>query len=223
MPVVIPDIVIEATGLTKSFAAAPVLRGIDLTIRTGSTAITGPSGSGKSTLLALLGLMSRRDGGRLRIFGTDVALRPSAATVNGVRSRMAWLPQLPIVLPGRSSLDNVLTGVRARRAVVQADVDSAYALFGRLGIEHLADRNVSVLSGGELQKVALVRALTVSPDIILADEPTASLDETSTRSTIDALMTAAAHSSLVVASHDPAVAAACERVIAIRDGVVDAR
>ena len=213
--------VIRARRVCKSFGRVPVLRGVDLAIKRGdSTAITGPSGSGKSSLMALLGLLAHRDSGELTILGVDVPLRPSSRLIAQHRHRMAWLPQLPMAWPGRTCLDNALLGLRQRATVSEADVQFAAELFDRLGIGHLTSRDVSVLSGGELQKVALVRALVVRPDIILADEPTASLDGASTHAVIDALTNAGQLSTLVVASHDPAVTGACTTVITMRDGRV---
>ena len=213
--------VVDCAGVRKAFGASGVLHGVDLTVRGGaSVAITGPSGSGKSTLMAVLGLLTHRDGGALRLFDVDVAPRASARTVIGLRRRMAWLPQLPLVLPGRTCLDNALSGIRARREVTSDDLDSATALFARLNISDLLHRDISVLSGGEFHKVALVRALLVGPELLLADEPTASLDGSSTEAVVDALRAAATLSTLVVATHDPAVTQACERVITLRDGVV---
>ena len=213
--------VVECIGVTKSFGETEVLRGVDLTIEAGtSTAITGPSGSGKSTLMAVLGLLTRRDSGALSVLGVDVAPRAPARTVIELRRRMAWLPQLPLVLPGRTCLDNALSGIRARRAVCRDDVDTATALFARLGISHVLHRDVSVLSGGEFHKVALVRALAVRPELLLADEPTASLDGSSTHAAVDALHEATTRCTLVVASHDPAVTQACQRVITLHDGAL---
>lgn len=213
--------VVECVAVTKSFGAGDVLRGVDLTISGGaSVAITGPSGSGKSTLMAVLGLLTRRDSGALRLLDVEVAPRTPARTVIGLRRRMAWLPQLPLVLPGRTCLDNALSGVRARRDVSGDDLAAATALFARLGISELRHRDISVLSGGEFHKVALVRALLVGPELLLADEPTASLDGSSTETVVDALRAAAALCTLVVATHDPAVTQACERVVTLRDGVV---
>ena len=213
--------VVACSGVTKSFGTSEVLRGVDLTISRGaSVAVTGPSGSGKSTLMAVLGLLTRRDGGALQLLDVEVAPRASARTVIGLRRRMAWLPQLPLVLPGRTCLDNALSGIRARRDVTSDDILSATALFARLGISELRHRDISVLSGGEFHKVALVRALLVCPELLLADEPTASLDGSSTEAVVDALRAAARLCTLVVATHDPAVTQACERVVTLRDGVV---
>lgn len=209
-------------GLKKAFGSTEVLRSADLSINFAeATVITGPSGSGKSTLMAILGLLSPRDGGELRMLGTDISLRPASSTVMSLRRRMAWLPQLPMVLPGRTCLDNSLVGMRARRALTPTDIDFARELFTRLGVEHLGHRDVSVLSGGELQKVALIRALVARPVLVLADEPTASLDRESTRAVITALRAASEFSTLVVASHDPAVADACDRAIAMKDGLLE--
>ncbi len=213
--------VVQARGLTKSFGAVPVLRGVDLAVPAGGmTAITGPSGSGKSTLMAVLGTLTPRNGGDLNMLGTTVPLRPSARASAAIRAATAWLPQLPLVLPGRTCMDNALAGIRASRAVTAGDIDYTTALFTELGVAHLLRRDVSVLSGGELQKIALIRALAPHPMLVLADEPTASLDAASTELVIDALVAAAQLATLLVASHDPDVAASADRVIALRDGRV---
>lgn len=214
---------VSARGLTKSFGPVPVLRGVDLAIPAGGlTAIIGPSGSGKSTLMAVLGTLTPRGGGDLDVLGISVPARPTARTSAAIRAATAWLPQLPLVLPGRTCLDNALAGVRAVRAVTTQDIDYTTALFVRLEVAHLLRRDVSVLSGGELQKIALIRALAPHPALVLADEPTASLDAASTRLVIDALAAASRIATLLVASHDPDVAASADRVIALRDGRVTA-
>lgn len=214
--------VLRANGVTKSFGRTPVLNGADLWLCEGvSVAVTGPSGSGKSTLMAIIGLLSRRDGGSLSVFGHEIGYRPSRRAVAAVRGRMAWLPQAPLILPGRTALDNVLTAIRCRREIVSADLDYALELFAMLGVGALVHRDVSVLSGGELQKIGLIRALAVRPELLVADEPTASLDARSTHSVIDALRVAAQLCTLVVASHDADVARFCDRVVTIADGRVD--
>lgn len=198
-----------------------MLRGVDLAIPAGGlTAIIGPSGSGKSTLMAVLGTLTPRDGGDLYVLGANVPARPTARIAAAIRAVTAWLPQLPLALPGRTCLDNALAGIRATRAMTVHDADYTTALFARLGVEHLIRRDVSVLSGGELQKVALIRALAPQPALVLADEPTASLDAASTELVIDALAAASGLATLLVASHDPDVAASADRVIALRDGRV---
>lgn len=212
---------VSARGLTKSFGPVSVLRGVDLTIPAGGlTAVIGPSGSGKSTLMAVLGTLTSRTDGDLTVLGIDVPARPTAHTSAAIRAATAWLPQLPLVLPGRTCLDNALAGIRAARAVTRRDIDYVTGLFTRLNVENLRDRDVSVLSGGELQKIALIRALAPRPTLVLADEPTASLDAASTELVIDALSAATGLATLLVASHDPDVAACADRVIALRDGQV---
>lgn len=212
---------ISAHGLTKSVGPVSVLRGLDLDIPAGGwTAITGPSGSGKSTLMAVLGTLTPRDGGSMDVLGMSVPLRPGAGVSARVRAATAWLPQLPLVLPGRTCLDNALAGIRATRAVTAGDIDYATALFSRLGVAHLQRRDVSVLSGGELQRLALIRALVPRPLLVLADEPTASLDAAATELVIGALTAASKLATLLVASHDPDVVASADRVIALRDGRV---
>lgn len=212
-----------AHGVTKSFGQVAVLRGVDLAIPAGGlTAVTGPSGSGKSTLMAVLGTLTPRTGGDLQVLGVKVPARPTGRTSATIRAATAWLPQLPLVLPGRTCLDNALAGIRAARTVTVRDIDYTTALFTRLEVGQLLQRNVSVLSGGELQKIALIRALAPRPALVLADEPTASLDAASTELVIDALVAASQLATLLVASHDPDVAASADRVIALRDGRVTA-
>lgn len=212
---------VAAHGLTKIFGQISVLRGIDLAIPPGGlTAITGPSGSGKSTLMAVLGTLTPRNGGDLQVLGINVPARPTARASAAIRAATAWLPQLPLVLPGRTCLDNALAGIRATREVTTGDIDYTAGLFTRLQAAHLIPRDVSVLSGGELQKIALIRALGPRPALVLADEPTASLDAASTSLVVDALAAASQLASVVVASHDPDVAAAADCVVALRDGRV---
>lgn len=220
-PTAAPSLVVNARGLTKSFGSERVLRGVDLAIAAGGlTAITGSSGSGKSTLMAVLGTLTPRDGGSLHVLGVSVPTRPTNRASAAVRAMTAWLPQLPLVLPGRTCLDNALAGIRATRTVVADDIDYTTGLFTTLGVAHLMRRDVSVLSGGELQKIALIRALAPHPLLVLADEPTASLDAASTELVVEALLAAAQLATVLVASHDPHVAAAAGRVTALQDGII---
>jgi ABC-type lipoprotein export system ATPase subunit len=214
--VTVPNAV-DAHGLRKSFGTTCVLDGVDVRVpQRGSVAVTGPSGTGKSTLMAVLGLLTGRDGGSLCLFGRDVPQRLRPRAVWQFRARMAWVPQAPLVLPGRSCLDNALTGVRCRRRVRPDDLVYTRELLAQVGLDGVSGRNVSVLSGGELQRLAVVRAMAVRPELILADEPTASLDAANTAAVVSALRGVAGRAALIVASHDPEVIAACQHTLHIR-------
>jgi putative ABC transport system ATP-binding protein len=169
-----------------------VLRDVSLVIPSSSTALLGPSGSGKSTLLRLLNRLADPDGGVVRFHGTDVReLDPLE-----LRRRVGLVPQLPAPVPG-SVADNVRFGARLHGS----DVDPERPL--RLaGLDaSFADRDASRLSVGEQQRVMLARALALEPEVLLLDEPTASLDSAATGAVEDALRNL--HGvSLVLVTHD---------------------
>jgi putative ABC transport system ATP-binding protein len=156
----------------------PVLGDVSLAIPSGSTALVGPSGSGKSTLLRLLNRLADPDEGSVRFHGTDVReLDPLE-----LRRRVGLVPQLPAPVPGTVA-DNVCFGPRLHGE----DVDPERPL--RLaGLDpSFAERDASRLSVGEQQRVMLARALALEPEVLLLDEPTASLDSAATRAVEDAL------------------------------------
>jgi len=192
-------------------AARQVLAGADLTVDEGETvAIIGPSGSGKSTLLSVLGGLVRPTGGEVRVEGTD----------DGPRDVSAWVLQTVNVLPERSVLDNVTLGGLAQGLTrVDAEIDAA-ARLDAVGLgARLADP-VRVLSGGEVQRVVIARALASGRPFILADEPTGQLDRATSAVVLDALFTTAGGAAVVVVTHDSEVAARCGRVARIEDGMV---
>jgi UDP-glucose/iron transport system ATP-binding protein len=190
----------------------PVLRGLDLALRPGATALLGPSGSGKSTLLRLLNRLADADEGTIRYRGDDVrSLDPLE-----LRRSASLVPQLPAPLPG-SVADNVRYGPRLRgqevdptRPLEQAGLDSSYA-----------EREAARLSVGEQQRVMLARALALEPDVLLLDEPTSALDETA-RDGVEATLHELGHSgglSMVVVTHDGGQAERlADRVVRIADG-----
>jgi putative ABC transport system ATP-binding protein len=199
------------------------IAGVDLTIMPASlTAIVGPSGAGKSTLLHLIGALDRPTSGRVLLHGDDLArLRDSQLTLLR-RRRIGFVFQFFNLLPGLQTWQNIampllLDGVKPSRAR-----ERAVALAQRLGIGHSIDAPAGTLSGGEMQRAAMARALAHGPDLVLADEPTGSLDR-KTGSELLRLMRGVVDEggiSIVMVTHDAAAAAIADRVIRIVDGHV---
>jgi putative ABC transport system ATP-binding protein len=188
-----------------------VLNDVSMSIPSGSTALLGPSGSGKSTLLRLLNRLADPDAGVVRFHGTDVReLDPLE-----LRRRVGLVPQLPAPVPG-SVADNVCFGPRLEGREV--DPEGAVRLAG-LDPSFL-ERDASRLSVGEQQRVMLARALALEPEVLLLDEPTASLDPTATAAVEDALR-GLDDVSLVLVTHSRDQAdRLTERTIRLRDGRV---
>jgi putative ABC transport system ATP-binding protein len=184
---------------------------VDLTIGSGATALLGPSGSGKSTLLRLLNRLADPDAGSVRLQGTDVReLDPLE-----LRRRVALVPQLPSPVPG-SVADNVRFGPALRGGHV--DVGEKLALAG-LGPD-FAGRDAERLSVGEQQRVMLARALALEPEVVLLDEPTASLDE-GARERVEEALVGLSGQSLVLVTHDAAQAERLAgRIVRLEDGRV---
>ena len=158
----------QLDGVSASRGGRPVLRDVGLRIDAGATALLGPSGSGKSTLLRLLNRLADPDGGVVRYRGDDVR----GLDVLELRRRACLVPQLPAPLPG-SVAHNVRYGPSLRGR--NPDVGRCLELAG-LSSEY-AEREADRLSVGEQQRVMLARALALEPEVLLLDEPTASLDE----------------------------------------------
>jgi putative ABC transport system ATP-binding protein len=196
------------------------LKPTDLLIRRGEhVAIMGPSGSGKSTLLNLLGLLDRPTEGRLEIDGIDLGRAPERDRA-AVRARhIGFVFQSFHLLPHRSAVENVML------AQVYADMPrrrryaAAMSALGGVGLARKAHALPTELSGGERQRVAIARALVNRPSLLLCDEPTGNLDSAATKELTDLL--GALHgegATLLVITHNPAVAALAQRQIRIRDG-----
>jgi lipoprotein-releasing system ATP-binding protein len=217
--------ILELGGVTKSYASpdgveTAVLRGIDLTLAKGeSLAIAGPSGCGKSTLLNIIGTLDRPSAGRVMLDGRDVSAL-SEAQLAEVRSQVVgFVFQLHHLLPQCSILENALVPTLVAKGA--GDVEArARALLERVGLGHRLSHRPGQLSGGECQRAAVVRALINKPKLLLADEPTGSLDRASAESLAKLLgeLNREEGVALVYVTHAADLAAKAGKVLELRDG-----
>jgi ABC-type lipoprotein export system ATPase subunit len=213
---------VEARGLRRTYGSGPdavhALRDVDLSIAAGEfVAIMGPSGSGKSTLLHLVGGLDRPDAGEVLIEGDALATLDDEALAHLRRRRIGFVLQLFNLFPLLSARENVAFPLLLDgRDDALARADAALA---RVGLSDRAKHRPGQLSGGEQQRVAVARALVTNPAVILADEPTGSLDSLAGEDVLRLLRAAAddGHGVLLITHHAPAAAYA-DRVVRLRDG-----
>ena len=219
--------IIELHHVRKSYGigtpvATEVLHGIDLCIHEGEfAALTGPSGSGKSTLLNLIGLLEKPTSGRLVVSGRDTD-RLDDTAITALRGRsIGFIFQFHHLLPGFTALENVMMPsiIDAGWSTEQARA-VALRLLDQVGLKDAAYKRPSQLSGGMQQRVAVARALSLSPRLILADEPTGNLDTHSANDIFELLQSVnqTQKSACLIVTHDPALAGRCARQIQIVDG-----
>jgi len=215
---------LRCTSLVKIYPSATrethALRGVEATFEAGTcTAITGPSGSGKSSLLQVLALHERPSGGRLEVQGVDATTLGARALRVLRRTTTAWVAQRPThsLYAHLSATGNLQEVARLRRA----DPAQVPQLLGRLGLAARAGARTDALSGGEQQRLAVAAAVLGGPAVLLADEPTAELDDDAAARVLEELRRCAQHGSAVVfATHDPRAVAAADRVLHLRSGVL---
>jgi putative ABC transport system ATP-binding protein len=219
--------VLEASNLCKSFGrgvtVTPVLKNIDLRIFPGEfVALIGPSGSGKSTLLSILGLLEPPTSGDVLVNQKSVA-QLSRQELAGVRGRrIGYVFQSFNLLAGLSVAENVMLPSLLSGESGRAQYDRAITLLGQFGLAGLAKRVPAELSGGEQQRVAIARALFMTPDVILADEPTGNLDTTNGRKVIDALYRLnSVGQTIVLVTHDRSIASETPRLVSLLDGRIE--
>jgi lipoprotein-releasing system ATP-binding protein len=216
---------VEARGVRKAYHAggAPlvVLRDLDLEVSAGEMlAIVGASGVGKSTLLHVLGGLDRADAGLVRIADTELTALPDPAVVAFRNRHVGFVFQFHHLLPEFSALENVEMPMRIARMPVAEARPRAEELLRRVGLGERLTHRPGMLSGGEQQRVAVARALVMHPDVLLADEPTGDLDE-QTAEALHALirdMHQTYHLTSIIATHNPRLAAACDRVLRLHEG-----
>jgi putative ABC transport system ATP-binding protein len=213
--------VLDARGLTKAFDGHTVLQGLDLEIRDGEfVAVMGPSGSGKSTLLYNLSGMDTMTAGSVTFAGQELGTLGPKELARLRLTTMGFVFQHVYLLKNLCLLDNVvlpayLAGLGSRRELNER----AVALMERTGVADLADRDISEVSGGQLQRVGICRALINHPTILLGDEPTGALDSTAAAEIMDILGELNAEgTTILLVTHDPKVAARTSRVLYMIDG-----
>lgn len=225
-----PGPILELSGVTKAFASpegmeAAVLRGVDLVVSRGeSLAISGPSGCGKSTLLNIIGTLDRPTSGRVLLEGRDVSglSEPELALVR--RDVIGFVFQMHHLLPQCSILENVLVPTLVTRTAEDGQA-RARSLLNRVGLGHRLSHRPGQLSGGECQRAAVVRALINRPRLLLADEPTGSLDRTSAEALAILLgeLNREEGVALIYVTHSPELAARAGKVLELRDGQLAVR
>jgi putative ABC transport system ATP-binding protein len=206
-----------ARGLVVTSGRTRLLDGVSLVAESGRIlAVTGSSGSGKTTLLSVLGGLVGPSEGAVEYAGGPVGTRTGEP-----RTGTAFVLQTYGLVPTLTAEENISIALRARRVDSTEATRSALRSLDRLGIADLSERLIQELSGGQLQRVAVARALAVEPDVLLADEPTSELDEASRDLVVAELRAEAGRGALVVlATHDPEVADMCDDQLHLVDGAV---
>ncbi|NPA16369.1 ABC transporter ATP-binding protein [Persephonella sp.] len=217
--------IIKTENLVKRYTLEgtfiEALKGINLTVERGEmVALMGPSGSGKSTLLHILGGIDLPTEGRVYIDGQDIFSLGEKKLAKFRNEKIGFVFQFHYLLPEFTALENVMIPVqiynrdRAR--------EKAEEILVRLGLQHRLNHKPSQMSGGEQQRVAIARAVVNQPSLILADEPTGNLDSKNTAVVMELLreLNEKNNVSMVIATHDREVAEYCDRIIFLKDGVL---
>jgi len=214
---------LQGKGLYKVFDDTEVLKGIDIAVQEGEfVAVMGQSGSGKSTLLYNISGMDRITKGEILFDSEDIAGHDDEKMSHIRLQKMGFIFQQSHLLRTLSIKDNVvLPGFKAGQKSREEVVAQAEALIERTGIAHIADHDIKKVSGGQLQRAAICRALINQPEILFADEPTGALNSSATREIMDIINEENAKGTAVMmVTHDAKVAARADRVIFLADGKI---
>jgi len=216
---------LELRGVRRIFTQAGtelrVLNGVDLALYPGKVAaLVGPSGAGKSTLLHIAGLLERADGGAVLIGGEDCGSLSEERRTLLRRSHIGFVYQFQHLLPEFSALENVMMPQMIAGVARRSARGKAAELLDRVGLGPRAGHRPARLSGGEQQRVAIVRALANDPEILLADEPTGNLDHATGESVMDTLLDLVRRTGLaaLIATHNLDLARRLDRIVALEDG-----
>jgi len=216
---------VTVQGLNKYYSVAAkrlhVLRDLDLSVERGEmVAIMGASGVGKSTLLHVLGGLDTIDGGHVTVGDHDIAAMSDEKRVEFRNRHIGFVFQFHHLLPEFTAIENAMMPLRIARVSSGEARPKAQALLARVGLGDRFEHRPGMLSGGEQQRVAVSRALVMQPSLLLADEPTGDLDETTADSLHELLRSMHAEFGLtaIIATHNPRLAAQCDRILRLEAG-----
>ncbi len=219
------ELLVEVKHLSKRYSARTVLHDINFSMGSAeSVAIMGPSGAGKSTLLSILGLLTPPSAGEYYLQGVEVASMSSDERAQYRNRALGFIFQFFLLLPTLTVLENVVLPLSYSKSSEEG-ANRALRLLTRLNVQDYADAKPSVLSGGQQQRVAIARALINRPSLILADEPTGSLDRDTGQAVLESLFELKERDemSMIVVTHASEIAEQCDRVLFLREGVLSER
>ena len=215
---------LTATGIYKSYGTLPILKGVDLHVSKGEiVSLVGASGAGKSTLLHIIGTLDKPDRGSVVIGGTDIGTLGARQLSAFRNEHIGFVFQFHHLLPEFTALENVCIPAYIGKVAPKAAEKRAAELLELLGVAHRKDHKPGALSGGEQQRVAVARALVNRPAVILADEPSGNLDSENAAALHQLFVRLRDQLSqtFVVVTHNEELAAMADRVVHIKDGLVD--
>ena len=214
---------IQLKNITKSFGSLQVLRGIDLSVEEGQVvSIVGPSGAGKTTLLQIMGTLDKADSGQVIINGQDISALNQKKLSRFRNKHLGFVFQFHQLLPEFTALENIMIPAFIGGADKKEAEERARELLQFMGLADRATHKPNELSGGEKQRVAVARALVNHPDVIMADEPSGSLDSQNKEDLHKLFfdLRDTYGQTFVIVTHDESLATLTDRTIHMKDGII---